>query len=411
MIGINSTFNNSFVNLNIKNNNNSSLNSNTSNANVKNLQDTQDTTKTSNKVLGYEVDKDGFFTSEFNKAAGIPKDYKIYAKGAENLASYITNLNFKSFTNIDIAKSLGNAYKVFSQLVDEPSRNFTTEDLSKIPLGFSYDKKSFQVTNIYQTQKEFDSALSANNDLQIYQSSKQLALSFPSWNENSPNDYTKKNSDIFAPSSHIDIGASFYKNDNGTISKGGVLMAFFAGMSGQNPLMEGETTISGKLNGYDKNMSQNQVEDLNEFIKQNPIKYGITGDIGTDFTNILKLKNNISDIEEFKKQWLEMKAKSDKMGEVYQTEIANKKEVVSSQETSEEGKEKPFKPIQAESKSETYKDDNKMNELVKKLLETKFGTSDELELLFGMKFSDDDIGEFNKFLSQNTLAKIIDIKA
>ncbi|EGK4401893.1 hypothetical protein IO811_000789 [Campylobacter coli] len=411
MIGINSTFNNSFVNLNIKNNNNSSLNSNTSNANVKNLQDTQDTTKTSNKVLGYEVDKDGFFTSEFNKAAGIPKDYKIYAKGAENLASYITNLNFKSFTNIDIAKSLGNAYKVFSQLVDEPSRNFTTEDLSKIPLGFSYDKKSFQVTNIYQTQKEFDSALSANNDLQIYQSSKQLALSFPSWNENSPNDYTKKNSDIFAPSSHIDIGASFYKNDNGTISKGGVLMAFFAGMSGQNPLMEGETTISGKLNGYDKNMSQNQVEDLNEFIKQNPIKYGITGDIGTDFTNILKLKNNISDIEEFKKQWLEMKAKSDKMGEVYQTEIANKKEVVSSQETSEEGKEKPFKPIQAESKSETYKDDNKMNELVKKLLETKFGTGDELELLFGMKFSDDDIGEFNKFLSQNTSAKIIDIKA
>ncbi|EAC1339329.1 hypothetical protein FYI09_03965 [Campylobacter coli] len=119
-------------------------------------------------------------------------------------------------------------------------------------------------------------------------------------------------------------------------------MAFFAGMSGQNPLIEGETTIEGKLLGYDKNMSQSQVEDLNEFIKQNPIKYGITGDIGTDFTNILKLKNNISDIEEFKKQWLEMKAKSDKMGEVYQTEIANKKEVVSSQETSEEGKEKPF---------------------------------------------------------------------
>ncbi|EAI4359362.1 hypothetical protein CNU43_05445 [Campylobacter coli] len=363
------------------------------------------------KMLGYGVDKEGFFTSDFNEAAGLPKDYKIYAKGAENLASYITNLNFKSFTNIDIAKSLGNAYKVFSQLVDEPSGNFTTEDLSKIPLGFSYDKKSFQVTNIYQTQKEFDSALSANNDLQIYQSSKQLALSFPSWNENSPNDYTKKNSDIFAPSSHIDIGASFYKNDNGTISKGGVLMAFFAGMSGQNPLMEGETTISGKLNGYDKNMSQNQVEDLNEFIKQNPIKYGITGDIGTDFTNILKLKNNISDIEEFKKQWLEMKAKSDKMGEVYQTEIANKKEVVSSQETSEEGKEKPFKPIQAESSSETYKDDNKMNELVKKLLETKFGTSDELELLFGMKFSDDNTGEFNKILSLNSAPKSIDIKA
>ncbi|EAJ2846101.1 hypothetical protein C5533_06610 [Campylobacter coli] len=186
-------------------------------------------------------------------------------------------------------------------------------------------------------------------------------------------------------------------------------MAFFAGMSGQNPLIEGETTIAGKLNGYDKNISQSQVEDLNDFIKQNPIKYGITGDIGTDFTNILKLKNNISDIDEFKKQWLEMKAKSDEIGEVYK---AKQKEVISSQETSEEDKEKPFKPIQAESKNkETYKDDNKMNELLKKLLETKFGTSDELEILFGMKFSDDDAGEFNKILSLNSAPKSIDIKA
>ncbi|EGC3361296.1 hypothetical protein H9C14_001774, partial [Campylobacter coli] len=74
--------------------------------------------------------------------------------------------------------------------------------------------------------------------------------------------------------------------------------------------------------------------------------------------------------------------------------------------------EKPFKAIQGESKNkETYKDDNKMNELLKKLLETKFGTSDELEILFGMNFSNDDTGEFNKILSQNTSAKIIDIKA
>ncbi len=50
-------------------------------------------------------------------------------------------------------------------------------------------------------------------------------------------------------------------------------------------------------------------------------------------------------------------------------------------------------------------------ELLKKLLETKFGTSDELEILFGMKFSDDNAGEFNKILSLNSAPKIIDIKA
>ncbi|MCH3755516.1 hypothetical protein LZC13_07730, partial [Campylobacter coli] len=83
---------------------------------------------------------------------------------------------------------------------------------------------------------------------------------------------------------------------------------------------------------------------------------------------------------------------------------------INNKETSEEDK-KTFKPIQAESKSETYKDDNKMNELLKKLLETKFSTSDELELLFGMKFSDDNTGEFNKILSLNSAPKSIDIKA
>ncbi|ECL0903055.1 hypothetical protein FZ734_06880 [Campylobacter jejuni] len=73
---------------------------------------------------------------------------------------------------------------------------------------------------------------------------------------------------------------------------------------------------------------------------------------------------------------------------------------------------KTFKPIQAESKNkETYKDDSTRNELVKKLLEGKFSTSKELELLFGMKFSDDDTGEFNKILSLNSTPKSIDIKA
>ncbi|HEG8499627.1 TPA: hypothetical protein SF307_002057, partial [Campylobacter coli] len=51
----------------------------------------------------------------------------------------------------------------------------------------------------------------------------------------------------------------------------------------------------------------------------------------------------------------------------------------STQESNESGQnldEKPFKAIQAKSKNkETYKDDSKMNELVKKLLENKFGKS------------------------------------
>ncbi|MGJ9226591.1 hypothetical protein ACI2EJ_09140, partial [Campylobacter jejuni] len=45
------------------------------------------------------------------------------------------------------------------------------------------------------------------------------------------------------------------------------------------------------------------------------------------------------------------------------------------------------------------------------LLENSFNKAKELELLFGMKFSDDDAGEFNKILSLNSTPKSIDIKA
>ncbi|EAI0690003.1 TPA: hypothetical protein RZK52_001153 [Campylobacter coli] len=118
----------------------------------------------------------------------------------------------------------------------------------------------------------------------------------------------------------------------------------------------------------------------------------------------VKIFHTSKSIDEFKEKYLELQKKY--FVDFNNIDSSQKK----LQENLEENKEETFKPIQAESKSETYKDDSKMNELLKKLLEGKFSTNKELELLFGMKFSDD-TGEFNKILSQNTSAKIIDIKA
>ncbi|ECV6124333.1 hypothetical protein F2439_05680, partial [Campylobacter coli] len=75
------------------------------------------------KILGYGVDKEGFFTSDFNEAAGLPKDYKIYAKDIENFVNIQTKSLLSSYINIDIAKSIGNAYKVFSQLLNDELNN------------------------------------------------------------------------------------------------------------------------------------------------------------------------------------------------------------------------------------------------------------------------------------------------
>ncbi|EHK0278727.1 hypothetical protein ABCL50_001346, partial [Campylobacter coli] len=99
------------------------------------------------KILGYGVDKEGFFTSDFNEAAGLPKDYKIYAKDIENFVNIQTKSLLSSYINIDIAKSIGNAYKVFSQLLNDELNNkinFTKEDLVKIPQGFEFNQNTLE---------------------------------------------------------------------------------------------------------------------------------------------------------------------------------------------------------------------------------------------------------------------------
>ncbi|EKA0259688.1 hypothetical protein OJ856_001582, partial [Campylobacter coli] len=153
-------------------------------------------------------------------------------------------------------------------------------------------------------------------------------------------------------------------------------------------------SILGKMQGFDKTMSQSEIDNLNKFISENSMNF--KGDI----FKLFDLLNSDMSIDDFKQKILEQKEN-----------LNNPTKNTNNKETLEEDKEKPFKPIQAQSSSETYKDDNKMNELLKKLLENKFGTSDELEILFGMKFSDDDTGEFNKILSLNSAPKSIDIKA
>ncbi|EAH6150440.1 hypothetical protein FW092_06500 [Campylobacter jejuni] len=118
-------------------------------------------------------------------------------------------------------------------------------------------------------------------------------------------------------------------------------------------------------------------------------------------------------LNEFKTKYIDFKQRYDEFVKEYEMAMGDKMLLSSDDEIITQQSEKPFKAIQGESKNkETYKDDSTRNELVKKLLEGKFSTSKELELLFGMKFSDDDdAGEFNKILSLNSTPKSIDIKA
>ncbi|MGJ0158281.1 Cj0814 family flagellar-dependent secreted protein [Campylobacter coli] len=305
MIGINSTFNNSFVNLNIKNNNNSSLNSNT---NVKNLQDTKQYSKTSNKVLGYEVDKDGFFTSEFNKAAGIPEDIKIHSSTMESLVKISTNEKnpFRAFESIDIAKTIGNAYKILSQVVGEDVLNskdsFSLEEIANFPQGYEFNRQSMQVTKIYNSATDYlngdlDFDYKNTTDTKInklfFNTTENLMKGNPAIDIFNNNNGGKENinTGVF-----FDTTPSKYTNEDGTITKGGLLVAI---INENIYTREGEATRQGKTEGFDKSMSGEEVKkawnDRNYNLKLNPNNIvqgaGIvdTNDENIEFTPLIEI--------------------------------------------------------------------------------------------------------------------------
>ncbi|HDZ5087235.1 TPA: hypothetical protein RTH13_000836 [Campylobacter jejuni] len=167
---------------------------------------------------------------------------------------------------------------------------------------------------------------------------------------------------------------------------------------------------------YKRYMEDKLSKDEKEILNRFGTDYLVEGvDLITLKRRKIDLLKTLTSMSEFEKIWGAERAQREKLffdqlrarpltQEDTDRFLANKNE--------QNENKKPFKPIQGESKNkETYKDDNIRNELVKKLLEGKFSESKELELLLGIKFSSDDIGEFNKILSQITTPKSIDIRA
>ncbi|ELE3135950.1 hypothetical protein RMG83_000876 [Campylobacter coli] len=180
------------------------------------------------------------------------------------------------------------------------------------------------------------------------------------------------------------------------------------GYNGSPDVKEVENSLYKRY--MEDKLSKDEIKILNEFGTDYLVE-------GVDLTALHRRKvdllKTLTSMNEFEKIWGAERAQREKqffneLGKPLTQEDIDR--FLANKNNQKEDK-KTFKPIQAESKNkETYKDDNTRNDLVKKLLEGKFSTSKELELLFGMKFSDD-AGEFNKILSLNSAPKSIDIRA
>lgn len=304
-----------------KGTNSSILNSTTNSS--KNTNSTQNNNSNSNEVLGYKVDKDGFFTAEFNEKAGIPQDYKIHSSTMQSLVkSQTTTQNFFYFANfqsVDIAKTIGNAYKIVSQLLEKSpelahKESFSKEDLENyFPRNYITDS-SGSVLRTY-TSSEAKEVL----DLGGFKvgANEKLNLSFTTLR------YTKGvvSDDEFAFDGDIlhsnmfggkeglysfDTTSDKYTNADSSITKGGLLVGFLShntfAYNAPSPLIAGQTSIQGKINALDKDTSQDEIKSLSSFMQSNILvldsqNYG-------EFNQLMS--SNLS-IGEFKQAYLKLK--------------------------------------------------------------------------------------------------------
>ena len=229
------------------------------------------TKQTSSEVLGYKVDKDGYFTDEFNKQAGIPSDYKIHSSTLESLVRIETQSDYmqRTFDSIDILKTVNNAYKILSQVVGEDTLNskdsFSLDEIRNFPQGFSYNRQSMQVTKIHNSIHEFGSAAA---DFNGKESNKQMISTLffnPSFDGGDGRQPLKPTTDIFNNNNggkentvigvFMDPHGEKYTNKDGSITKGGLIAAV---INNNLDVREGETTVQGKREGYDKSIDSKE---------------------------------------------------------------------------------------------------------------------------------------------------------
>lgn len=323
------------------------------------------------KVLGYGVDSEGYFTSDFNKVAGIPQDYKIHS----DITKYfdkISNYHLAPYSSFDLAKTLGNAYQAFEQVFSgiNDKQSISEEKFLSLPVAFDYsfNNGNFELHKVYSLDEyQSDVWQRASGKKQLQSGVSQTSLFFVN-DPVSSKDFSK-----------LDFASAFKTNKDGTtINKGELLVQFF---TEANLGIVGETSIAGKIMGA----SGNKVaEELHNFMKQNPLFDIDMGDLILDIPQTRALFNSNLSVEEFKEKWLELKEQMAQGKEVMSVNSTSTQDNATLTNPQSEEK-KTFTPIQAESSRETYKDLSGAKNLELAKMEQM---ADMLAILFNQKAGD-----------------------
>ncbi|HEF9420490.1 TPA: hypothetical protein SBX35_001913 [Campylobacter coli] len=235
-------------------------------------------------AYGYSVDKDGYMGSDFNKAAGLPEDFKIHKstldeikKAAEN-EPYIADMKqyfgvSEYYTNIDMAETIKQYYNLFSNALGQSFPNdktsFSEADINSMPKGYAIngiksmdfndpsnrmnithlrDFSNSLISNVYKTPeqaKEADEIWLDSGCMIKGLSSETLGLSLEEIKNVSKGEDWQFNPDM----------SVYPQNEDGSYSKETLFMSFLKSQGGQ-PVESLKTTLNPKVEAYNRAMAK-----------------------------------------------------------------------------------------------------------------------------------------------------------
>ncbi|EOU9377255.1 Cj0814 family flagellar-dependent secreted protein [Campylobacter coli] len=184
-------------------------------------------------AYGYSVDKDGYMGSDFNKAAGLPEDFKIHKSTLDEIERVAEN-NFydtktkeylgvdKYYDNIDMAETIKQYYNLFSNALSQSFPNdktsFSEADLEQLPKGLNYgrnENKEKIVKNIFNAEQFHEAQAIKYSTMNLGMNLMKLDFS-PQSMEQDPSIEGEFNPDM----------SVYPQNEDGSYSKEALFMSF-----------------------------------------------------------------------------------------------------------------------------------------------------------------------------------------
>ncbi|EJV5786650.1 hypothetical protein N7H67_001633, partial [Campylobacter jejuni] len=223
--------------------------------------------------------------SDFNKAAGLPEDFKIHKSTLDEIERKAENNSYTSdikkylgidkyYTNIDMAETIKQYYNQFNQIVnyafnDTNKTSFTEADINSMPSGYGVsgtqwmdfndpsnrmnitglkDFSNSLISNVYKTPEQAKEA----DDLWVDSGymidgllPKTLGLSLEEIKNVSKGEDWQFNPDM----------SVYPQNEDGSYSKEALFMSFLKAQNGQ-PVESPKTTLNPTIEAYNRAMAK-----------------------------------------------------------------------------------------------------------------------------------------------------------